>query len=78
MFFMGKHARSLWRGAKIGYWKPYNHQHQGKKSFTEIRRGLTTRTYNYGQGPDDEPDIFLYAIGGTIALYAIERYRRKP
>ena len=61
---MTKVARSFVRGAKIGYWKPYN-------------RRLTTKTFNYGKEPDDEPDIFLYAAVGVIALYGIERYRRK-
>ena len=65
---MGKHVRSLWRGAKIGYWKPYN----------KVHRKLTTKTFNYDQKPDDEPDIFLYAAIGVVALYGIERYRRKP
>jgi hypothetical protein len=71
MYFMTKFARSFAKGAKIGYGKPYN-----RPLLQQVRR-LTTKTFNYGKEPEDEPDIFLYAAMGIIALYGIERYRRK-
>ncbi len=71
MFFMSKHCRSISKAAKIGYRQSYNRNRN--------RRYLSTPSneFNYSRRPDDEPDIFVYAIMGTIALYAIERYKRK-
>jgi hypothetical protein len=73
MFFMSKHCRAMTRAAKIGYRQSYN------RNWKWNRRHLSTPSneFNYSRRPDDEPDIFVYAIMGTIALYAIERYKRK-
>ena len=71
MFFMSKHCRSLAKSAKIGYRRPHN------RNWSRKYLSTSSNEFNYSRRPDDEPDIFMYAIAGTIFLYVIERYKRR-